>query len=73
MIASVPEEATTEYLASIQCRIIPGFGGPMQLVDRTKSLPTEFASRSFYKTDGIVQVGNVFGVDGWEVEAYECS
>ena len=62
-----------EYLASVECRIFPGFGGPMQLVDRTKSLPTEFAARSFYKGDGVVQVGSVFGVDGWEVEAYECS
>ena len=45
----------------------------MQLVDRTSSLPTEFAARSFYKGDGVVQVGSVFGVDGWELEAYECS
>ena len=73
MIASAPERASVEYLASIECRIFPGFGGPMQLVDRTSSLPTEFAARSFYKGDGVVQVGSVFGVDGWEVEAYECS
>ena len=62
-----------EYLASIECQIFPGFSGPMQLVDRTKALPTEFAARTFSKKDGNVRVGGLFGVDGWEVEGYECS
>lgn len=44
----------------------------MQLVDRTSALPTEFAAKSLFKDEGVVNVGNVFGVEGWEVEAYEC-